>query len=126
MVSVRTKLTCWMLFQGLSSCAEVCGICGKAFRGRNRRQNLSQHHLTHTGTRPFPCLHCTYRATQKAHLKRHCERVHGQQIENNPMDDQHAENSLMQIQTTKTMQMTCDTSTSFGLNVQNIYSPTYH
>lgn len=58
--------------------AAVCPVCGKAFQGRNRRQNLAHHLLTHTGTRPFPCPHCSYRATQKAHLKRHLERRHGQ------------------------------------------------
>ncbi|XP_066964710.1 longitudinals lacking protein, isoforms H/M/V-like isoform X19 [Macrobrachium rosenbergii] len=59
----------------------VCPVCGKAFQGRNRRQNLSHHLLTHTGTRPFHCTDCPYRATQKAHLKRHMERRHGHPIQ---------------------------------------------
>lgn len=62
---------------GGAAAAAVCPACGKAFQGRNRRQNLSHHLLTHTGTRPFPCPNCSYRATQKAHLKRHLERRHG-------------------------------------------------
>lgn len=65
-----------------AAAAAVCPACGKAFQGRNRRQNLSHHLLTHTGTRPFPCPNCSYRATQKAHLKRHLERRHsGQQAD---------------------------------------------
>lgn len=69
-----------LLLQGSGSwCgAAVCPACGKAFQGRNRRQNLAHHVLTHTGARPFSCSHCPYRATQKAHLKRHLERRHGQ------------------------------------------------
>ncbi|KAK7081619.1 hypothetical protein SK128_011850 [Halocaridina rubra] len=62
----------------------VCPVCSKEFLGRNRRQNLAHHLLTHTGTRPFHCTHCSYRATQKAHLKRHLERRHGLQIQDTP------------------------------------------
>ncbi|XP_050728488.1 broad-complex core protein isoforms 1/2/3/4/5-like isoform X27 [Eriocheir sinensis] len=54
-----------------------CPACGKTFRGSNRRQKVARHVLTHTGLRPFCCIHCPYRATQKAHIKRHLQRRHG-------------------------------------------------
>ncbi|XP_047499995.1 longitudinals lacking protein, isoforms A/B/D/L-like isoform X8 [Penaeus chinensis] len=54
----------------------MCCVCGRAFRGRNRHQNLSTHIRIHTGETPFPCPHCPYRAKRKAHLQMHLERIH--------------------------------------------------
>lgn len=54
----------------------MCCVCGRAFRGRNRHQNLSTHMRIHTGETPFPCPHCPYRAKRKAHLQMHLERIH--------------------------------------------------
>lgn len=66
-----------LLFQALGSEEAECPACGKTFRGSNRRQKVARHVLTHTGLRPFCCIHCPYRATQKAHIKRHLQRRHG-------------------------------------------------
>lgn len=58
----------------------TCPACGKAFRGRNRHQNLQQHMLTHTGERPFACPHCPYTARQKPHMKGHILRLHPEAV----------------------------------------------
>ena len=54
----------------------ICSVCGRAFRGRNRHQNLETHHRIHTGETPFPCQFCEYRAKRKAHLQAHIIRIH--------------------------------------------------
>lgn len=54
----------------------MCPVCGKTAQGRNRRQNMDNHMLTHTGERPFQCTLCTYRASQQGNLKRHVRTVH--------------------------------------------------
>ena len=59
----------------------VCPVCGKTAQGRNRRQNMDNHMLTHTGERPFQCTLCTYRASQQGNLKRHVRTVHKLSLE---------------------------------------------
>ncbi|XP_069172029.1 longitudinals lacking protein, isoforms H/M/V isoform X12 [Procambarus clarkii] len=55
-----------------------CPVCGKRFQGRNRRQNLEHHLVTHTGERRYPCPLCPHRAAHKWHLKTHLLRRHAQ------------------------------------------------
>ncbi|KAG7167378.1 Zinc finger protein 169-like [Homarus americanus] len=55
-----------------------CPVCGKRFQGRNRRQNLEHHLITHTGERRYPCPLCPHRAAHKWHLKTHLLRRHAQ------------------------------------------------
>lgn len=55
-----------------------CPVCGKRFLGRNRRQNLEHHLVTHTGERRYPCPLCPHRAAHKWHLKTHLLRRHAQ------------------------------------------------
>lgn len=59
----------------------MCPVCGKTAQGRNRRQNMDNHMLTHTGERPFQCTLCTYRASQHGNLKRHIRAVHKPNLE---------------------------------------------
>lgn len=59
----------------------MCPVCGKTAQGRNRRQNMDNHMLTHTGERPFQCTLCTYRASQQGNLKRHVRTVHKLSLE---------------------------------------------
>lgn len=56
----------------------LCPVCGKRFQGRNRRQNLEHHLVTHTGERRYPCPLCPHRAAHKWHLKTHLLRRHAQ------------------------------------------------
>jgi len=56
----------------------MCPVCGKHFQGRNRRQNLEHHLVTHTGERRYPCPLCPHRAAHKWHLKTHLQRRHAQ------------------------------------------------
>ncbi|XP_063612797.1 longitudinals lacking protein, isoforms H/M/V-like isoform X1 [Penaeus indicus] len=63
---------------GASGGVLVCPVCGKTAQGRNRRQNMDNHMLTHTGERPFQCSMCPYRASQQGNLKRHLRAVHKQ------------------------------------------------
>ncbi|KAK7008179.1 hypothetical protein SK128_021003 [Halocaridina rubra] len=55
---------------------KICPVCGKQFSGRNRRQNLEHHLITHTGERRHPCPLCPHRAAHKWHLKTHILRRH--------------------------------------------------
>lgn len=59
----------------------MCPVCGKTAQGRNRRQNMDNHMLTHTGERPFQCTMCPYRASQQGNLKRHLRAVHKQSMD---------------------------------------------
>ncbi|KAK7065660.1 hypothetical protein SK128_018498, partial [Halocaridina rubra] len=61
----------------------VCPVCGKTAQGRNRRQNMDNHILTHTGERPFQCGVCSYRASQLGNLKRHERAVHKNVLKDN-------------------------------------------
>ncbi|KAK7086095.1 hypothetical protein SK128_027109 [Halocaridina rubra] len=60
-----------------SSPAHVCDHCGKRFQFSN---DLRKHIRTHTGEKPYKCPCCTYRATQRVHLKGHLVRRHGRNI----------------------------------------------
>ena len=61
---------------GCSQAALVCPICGKSVQGRNRRQNMENHMLIHTGVRPHKCSLCAYSSTQLGNLRRHMRNVH--------------------------------------------------
>lgn len=61
-----------------SGVGKVCPVCGKQFHGRNRRQNLEHHLVTHTGERRYSCPLCPHRAAHKWHLKTHILRRHAQ------------------------------------------------
>ncbi|XP_069946189.1 protein tramtrack, beta isoform isoform X4 [Cherax quadricarinatus] len=51
----------------------VCDHCGKVFQFSN---DLRKHIRTHTGEKPYKCPYCSYRATQKVHLRGHILRRH--------------------------------------------------
>ncbi|KAF2368981.1 Zinc finger C2H2-type [Trinorchestia longiramus] len=55
----------------------VCQFCIRKF---SRLSNLKRHLLLHTGTKPFQCLYCEYRAAQKANVVQHMANRHKQQI----------------------------------------------
>ncbi|XP_050728473.1 broad-complex core protein isoforms 1/2/3/4/5-like isoform X14 [Eriocheir sinensis] len=54
----------------------LCGVCGRSFHGRNRRQDLERHMLTHTGEKPYQCPHCPHRTNRNGNLKTHLFTVH--------------------------------------------------
>lgn len=51
----------------------VCQWCGRNF---DRISNLKRHVLLHSGIKPFKCLYCNYRATQKANVVQHLASRH--------------------------------------------------
>ncbi|XP_018012523.1 protein tramtrack, beta isoform isoform X13 [Hyalella azteca] len=53
-----------------------CFSCGKIITGRNRRQRMQYHLLTHTGQKNHQCPHCPYKALLKFTLDRHLRAVH--------------------------------------------------
>lgn len=53
-----------------------CPFCGFISRGKNFRQNLQNHLLTHTGEKPYQCSECPMRCLKKSNLKRHMQRQH--------------------------------------------------
>nr|XP_027222255.1 zinc finger protein 710-like [Penaeus vannamei] len=56
----------------------TCEVCGKNFTGRNRRQNLQQHQMIHTGIKPFSCPYCSHSSNRKGNMDMHILRVHGE------------------------------------------------
>ncbi|XP_071528454.1 uncharacterized protein [Panulirus ornatus] len=54
----------------------VCPLCQRVFTGKNRRQHLENHILTHTGEKPWPCPHCHYRSSRKDTLHLHLRKWH--------------------------------------------------
>ena len=58
----------------------VCPVCCKVFDGRNKKQNLKHHLMTHTGERRFTCPYCGHRTAHKWHLKTHVLRRHPDNI----------------------------------------------
>jgi len=53
-------------------------ICGKVFNGRNWKQNLEYHSLTHTKYKPFKCPICDHSSSLKYNLIRHIRNKHGE------------------------------------------------
>lgn len=45
-----------------------CLYCEKWFK---RKSDLKRHIRVHTGERPYACVYCPYRATQKGDLNKH-------------------------------------------------------
>ena len=60
---------------GISSAKFPCLMCPKSFAFSS---HLERHMLVHTGSRPFSCPHCPYKAGQRAVLKKHIHRIHVQ------------------------------------------------
>lgn len=60
--------------------AILCPVCCKPFDGRNKRQNLKHHLMTHTGERRYSCPFCGHRTAHKWHLKTHVLRRHPDNI----------------------------------------------
>lgn len=55
----------------------VCQWCGRNF---DRISNLKRHVLLHSGIKPFKCLYCSYRATQKANVVQHLASRHREEM----------------------------------------------
>lgn len=54
----------------------TCPICPRSFSGRNKKQNLEYHIMTHTGAKPFRCPHCSHRSNRMSNLKLHISTQH--------------------------------------------------
>ena len=54
----------------------TCNVCGKTAQGRNRKQNMENHMMTHNGLRPHKCFLCNYSSTQAGNLRRHIKKMH--------------------------------------------------
>lgn len=54
----------------------VCNVCGKQIIGRNKKQRLQYHLLTHSGEKTHQCPYCDYKALLKFTLNRHIRGVH--------------------------------------------------
>lgn len=59
--------------EGGGSNRYICQWCGRNF---DRVSNLKRHMLLHSGIKPFKCLYCSYRATQKANVVQHLASRH--------------------------------------------------
>ncbi|XP_064093122.1 longitudinals lacking protein, isoforms H/M/V-like isoform X23 [Macrobrachium nipponense] len=51
----------------------MCNFCP---RSSFKKEDMRRHVRIHTGEKPFMCNHCSYRATQKAHVIGHMKRKH--------------------------------------------------
>ncbi|XP_045103693.1 longitudinals lacking protein, isoforms H/M/V-like isoform X17 [Portunus trituberculatus] len=56
--------------------AVLCPVCGKVISGRNKRQNLQYHLITHTSHKPFKCPYCPHRANRSDNMKIHVRTRH--------------------------------------------------
>lgn len=81
--------------------AVLCPVCGKVISGRNKRQNLQYHLITHTAHKPFKCPYCPHRANRSDNMKihvrtRHLSRgqAHGDTMEAAVMQGQGEEGEL--------------------------------
>ncbi|KAK7072925.1 hypothetical protein SK128_004436 [Halocaridina rubra] len=66
----------------------ACEWCGRTF---DRVSNLKRHMLLHSGIKPFKCLYCSYRATQKANVVQHVASRHRNEMRallNNNINEQ--------------------------------------
>lgn len=61
---------------GAELLGNLCKVCGKVFNGRNWKQNLEYHFLTHTKEKPFKCPICPHRSALKYNLIRHIRNRH--------------------------------------------------
>ncbi|KAK8749289.1 hypothetical protein OTU49_015774, partial [Cherax quadricarinatus] len=68
--------------QGVPGDQLACSVCGRGFHGRNRRQDLERHVLTHTGEKPYQCPHCPHRTNRIGNLKTHIFTIHRDLVPN--------------------------------------------
>ncbi|XP_042224512.1 longitudinals lacking protein, isoforms H/M/V-like isoform X9 [Homarus americanus] len=68
--------------QGVPGDLLSCSVCGRGFHGRNRRQDLERHMLTHTGEKPYRCPHCPHRTNRIGNLKTHMFTIHRDLVTN--------------------------------------------
>lgn len=68
--------------QGIPGDQLACSVCGRGFHGRNRRQDLERHMLTHTGEKPYQCPHCPHRTNRIGNLKTHVFAIHRDLVPN--------------------------------------------
>ncbi|KAG7167371.1 Gastrula zinc finger protein xLCGF3.1-like, partial [Homarus americanus] len=61
--------------------AVLCPVCGKIITGRNKRQNLQYHMITHTAHKPFQCPYCPHRANRSDNMKIHIRSRHLNQVQ---------------------------------------------
>lgn len=61
---------------GAELLGNLCKVCGKVFNGRNWKQNLEYHFLTHTKEKPFKCPICPHSSALKYNLIRHIRNRH--------------------------------------------------
>lgn len=80
---------------GAELLGNLCKVCGKVFNGRNWKQNLEYHFLTHTKEKPFKCPICPHRSALKYNLIRHIRNRHrdilNPGLQNNPSKSESTE-----------------------------------
>lgn len=71
------------VFQAVDGCSSSegksvkCQECSKECFGRNRKQDMARHMITHSKNRPLTCRQCPYRAATYTQLYRHTTLTHG-------------------------------------------------